>query len=59
MESIASTTSTDTLPRRTPGASGHKPAGLAPRPALPGRTIPLTARPLSRELADQGWEQAA
>jgi hypothetical protein len=32
---------------------------IGPRPPLPRRTIPLTARPLARELADQGWEQAA
>lgn len=43
------TSSTDALPRRIPGASGHQPLG--PRPAPPTR--PLTARPLSRDL---DWE---
>jgi hypothetical protein len=54
-----SPSSTSTLPRRKPGNLGHKPASLGPRPPLPRRTIPLTSRPLARELADQGWEQAA
>lgn len=35
------------LPRRIPGASGHK-AALGPRPAPPAR--PLTARPLAHDL---------
>lgn len=47
------TSSTDALPRRTSGASGHK-ATLGPRPAFPA--APLTARPLARELAAQGWD---
>jgi hypothetical protein len=39
--------------------SSTAPRQLGPRPPLPRRTIPLTARPLARELADQGWEEAA
>lgn len=50
MESIASTTSS------TDGTSQVAAvATIGPRPPLPRRTVPLTARPLARELANQGW----
>ena len=67
MESNARTTSSTAGPHasgddepwlpKIPGP--RQPSGLTARPPLPRRTIPATARALARELAAQGWEQAA
>lgn len=46
------TSSTDTLPRRSPGASGHQPLTLGPRPTLPRQRLTATMNP---ELRDIDW----